>query len=51
MNKNLYRVFLSSSSAYVLSAVTRGLIQGKNLSERAHWSLQGAYQPTLTKKT
>jgi len=39
MNKNLYRFFLAAPVPRVFSVVTRGLIQRKNLAERAHWSL------------
>jgi len=39
MNKNLLIGFLWAAPVpRVFSGVTRGLIQGKNLAERAHWS-------------
>jgi len=39
MNKNLYQFFLAAPVPRVFSDVTGGLIQGKNLAERTHWSL------------
>jgi len=39
MNKNLYKFVLAAPVPRVFSGVARGLIQGKSLVEREHWSL------------
>jgi len=39
MNKNLYQFFLAAPVPRVFIGVAWGLIQEKNVAERARWSL------------